>query len=571
MTDASRDVRIADLLLRWEEEREMGNDLPIDQLCAECPELRDEVEQKVEALKRMAWMSVDSEEPPLPEVVVGRYKVEHLLGQGGHGRVVLAFDTELERRVAIKIPYSPLAPLKEEARRIAKLRHDNIVAVHDVVEDDGQWFLVSDYIDGQSLADLIAAGPLEIEEAISLIATVAEALDYAHEQGFIHRDIKPANILIDANGKPFLTDFGIAVSSGDETTDNLGTVAYMSPEQIAVEKQLIGPRSDIYSLGVVLYECLTGKLPYQVDTPLMARESVLFRHQLPPSTWNGQVGKWLNRICLHCLSKHPEGRYESGKALAEALRSPDREPIELPSWLKTSGIFLCGAMATFLVSFVLNFEPQRPVEAEKPPTVIVENDALVFDGSYRIVTPVERFAPCTLEAWIMIEDYDNEHPRFIIGSDLAPRFGNSLGIIGAGLVAEYIPTDSQQGIIFSDATVPLNKWTHVAAVFGETETRLYLNGKHVVSGPATKQLGGTRFVIGCVGDTNPIDSFIGKVRSVRISEGERYSGDFEALPLDDSGDVVALYSSRVDGPQLTDLSRSENHGQVIPRASKAAP
>ena len=553
MTDTSRDDRIADLLLRWEEEREMGNDLSIDQLCAECPELRDEVEQKVEALKRMAWMSGDAEEPPLPEVIVGRYKVEHLLGQGGHGRVVLAFDTELERHVAIKSPHSPLAPLKDEARRIAKLRHDNIVAVHDVVEDDGQWFLVSDYIDGQSLADLIAAGPLEIEEAISLIATVAEALDYAHEQGFIHRDIKPANILIDTNGKPFLTDFGIAIS----------------PEQIAGEKQLIGPRSDIYSLGVVLYECLTGKLPYQVDTPLMARESVLFRHQLPPNTWNGQVGKYLNRICLHCLSKHPEGRYESGKALAEALRSPEREPFELPSWLKTSGVFLCGAMATLLVSFFLNFEPEMSVEAEKPPTVIVENDALVFDGSYQIVTPVERFAPCTLEAWIMIEDYD--HPRFIIGSDLAPRFGNSLGIIGAGLVAEYIPTDSQQGIIFSDATVPLKEWTHVAAVFGETETRLYLNGKHVVSGPATKQLGGTRFVIGCVGDTNPIDSFIGKVRSVRISEGERYSGDFEALPLDDSGDVVALYSSRVDGLQLTDLSRSENHGQVIPRASKAAP
>jgi len=107
MTDSSRDDRITDLLLRWEEEREMGDDLPIDQLCAQCPELRDDVEQKIEALKRMAWMSGDAEEPPLPEVIVGRYKVERLLGQGGHGRVVLAFDTEFERRVAIKIPHSP--------------------------------------------------------------------------------------------------------------------------------------------------------------------------------------------------------------------------------------------------------------------------------------------------------------------------------------------------------------------------------------------------------------------------------------------------------------------------------
>ncbi|MCD0463070.1 LamG-like jellyroll fold domain-containing protein [Roseiconus lacunae] len=239
------------------------------------------------------------------------------------------------------------------------------------------------------------------------------------------------------------------------------------------------------------------------------------------------------------------------------------EPFEWSTLLKTSGIFLCGAMATLLVSLLLNFEPERPVEAEKPPTVIVENDALVFDGSYRIITPVERFAPCTLEAWIMIEDYDNEQPRFIIGSDLAPRFGNSLGIIGAGLVAEYIPTDSQQGIIFSDATVPLNEWTHVAAVFGETETRLYLNGKHVVSGPSTKQLGGTRFVIGCVGDTNPIDSFIGKVRSVRIAEGERYSTEFSPEEtFENDTATLASYSNDVHEGRVLDISGNERHGHI---------
>lgn len=116
----------------------MGNDLSIDQLCAECPELRDEVEQKIEALKRMAWMSGDAEEPPLPEVIVGRYKVEHLLGQGGHGRVVLAFDTELERRVAIKIPHSPLVELKTEP-----FTHENLGQLNTYLN----WYAVNEQAD----------------------------------------------------------------------------------------------------------------------------------------------------------------------------------------------------------------------------------------------------------------------------------------------------------------------------------------------------------------------------------------------------------------------------------------
>ncbi|MEZ6126819.1 MAG: protein kinase [Planctomycetaceae bacterium] len=565
MIDASRDDRIADLLLRWEEEREKGNDVPIDQLCADCPELRDEVKQKIDALERMAWMSGDADEPPLPEVIAGRYKVERLLGQGGHGRVVLAFDTELERQVAIKIPHARLATLKEEARRIAKLRHDNIVAVHDVIEDDGQWFLVGAFIDGQSLAEIIANGPLEIEKATSLIATVAEALHHAHEQGFIHRDIKPANILIDADGRPFLTDFGIAVSSDEQSTDSLGTVAYMSPEQMAGEQQLIGPRSDIYSLGVVLYECLTGRLPYQVDTPLMARESVLFRHHLPPSVSNAKVGKWLNLICVRCLSKHPEGRYESAKVLAEALRSPKKEPFQMPSWLKMSGIFLCGSLATLLVLFALNLEPGRPVAVEKPISVVAENGALVFDGSHRIITPVESFAPCTLEAWFRTTGDRSE--QFIIGSDIPNFYGIGIGINNNTPIVETI-----RGGFDIPTPIKSGEWTHIAAVYGPDETTLFLNGKKIGVGPATTPPSRpTHFVIGNVGEEHSSLHFHGEIRSVRISRGERYSADFEPPQSfsQDSDDAphraVLIYDGSSVAPmadEVPDLSGHENDGVI---------
>ena len=227
----------------------------------------------------------------LPKILGGRYRVEGLIGDGGFGWVFKGYDPELQRPVAIKIPKprsgvtSDRADmLLEEARKIAKLRHPGIVSVHDVGKQDSSVFVVNDFIDGENLADRIARSKPSISETVELVAEVADALGFAHELGFVHRDIKPANILIDRQGKPLITDFGIAatideLARGRNITS--GTLPYMAPEQLADEVQLIDGRTDLYALGVVLYEMLTGRHPYQARTPTALREQILFRSPVP--------------------------------------------------------------------------------------------------------------------------------------------------------------------------------------------------------------------------------------------------------------------------------------------------
>ena len=183
------------------------------------------------------------------------------------------FDPELQRVVAIKVPRpdrisSPDQAQKflEEARKVAQLKHPGIVPVHDVGRDGDWFFIVSDFIDGENLAQRISRDRPGWEESARLVADVAEILQHAHQQGFIHRDIKPANILLDGQGRPYLTDFGIAISGDDQgrgTTDTAGTLRYMAPEQVAETVSQIDCRSDIYGLGVVLYELLTGQRPFR--------------------------------------------------------------------------------------------------------------------------------------------------------------------------------------------------------------------------------------------------------------------------------------------------------------------
>jgi serine/threonine protein kinase len=170
--------------------------------------------------------------------------------------------------------------LLDEARRVAKLRHSNIVAVFDVGRHNDQLFVVSEMIDGQTLADVIEIESLPPDVCLALTLAVATALQYAHEKGFVHRDIKPSNILIDQTGQPHVADFGIAATFDDLTTGrsgSAGTLAYMSPEQIAGENHLVDQRTDIYALGVVLYQMLTGQLPFKARTPLALREQILLR------------------------------------------------------------------------------------------------------------------------------------------------------------------------------------------------------------------------------------------------------------------------------------------------------
>lgn len=331
MTD---DEKLADLLLRWEEAFEQGQEISAEQLCPDCPDLVDKLARRIEALKALAWVKEPVREDAVaddpgegtlapPRTLADRYRLENLIGEGGFGQVWRAFDLDLHRPVAVKLPrpsrqFSPaeIDRFLSEARKVARLRHPGIVAVHDICRSGGAYFLVSDLIEGTDLATRLWQGPLPHDEAVRIVAEIARSLAYAHGQGFIHLDIKPANILLDPQGHPLVTDFGIAATEQEllqEPRRLLATLAYASPEQIS--EQRIDARSDIWSLGVVLYETLTGRLPFDDPNPVALREQI---GSSPPAPLLS-VPKGLERICRKCLAKNPADRYADAQQLADDL------------------------------------------------------------------------------------------------------------------------------------------------------------------------------------------------------------------------------------------------------------
>jgi tetratricopeptide (TPR) repeat protein len=262
---------------------------------------------------------------------VGAFEIREVLGRGAFGVVYRAIDTELNRVVAIKLAYSeetetdPAADrFLREARHASRLHHPGIVSVHQVGRADGRSYMVCEYVDGITLRDRIARGPLPAAEAARLVAQIADALDHAHSLGVIHRDIKPSNILIDREGRPRVADFGLARQTSAEATlrndgNPLGTPAYMSPEQARGEGQRVDVRSDVYSLGVVLYEMLTALVPFR-GSPRMVLAQVLDDDPRPPRRLVEAVPRDLETTCLKAMSKSPSDRYASAAAFAEDLR-----------------------------------------------------------------------------------------------------------------------------------------------------------------------------------------------------------------------------------------------------------
>jgi tetratricopeptide (TPR) repeat protein/predicted Ser/Thr protein kinase len=269
--------------------------------------------------------------PTLPEQF-GRYRILKQLGQGGMGAVYLAYDTQLDRQVALKVPHfsggnnaEALARFAREARAAAGLRHPNICPVYDVSETDGINFVTMAYIEGQSLADMIQGNRQLSRRAIAtVVRKLAAALEEAHRLGVIHRDLKPSNIMIDKRGEPIVMDFGLARRMDQEDTrltklgTLLGTPAYMAPEQIDGDPEAVGPASDMYALGVILYEMLTGRVPFQGSTTaVLAR--ILTTEPVPPSALRPRLDAEFEAICLKAMAKKPADRFASMGALAAVL------------------------------------------------------------------------------------------------------------------------------------------------------------------------------------------------------------------------------------------------------------
>ena len=263
-------------------------------------------------------------------LIKGRYRVGRRLGEGGMATVYLGHDLLLGRDVAIKSPRPQFsadpgfrARFEREARAAASLSHPNIIDVYDVGEDDGTPFIVMELVRGQSLKEIIAAdAPFHPDDVAELLEQIGGALDYAHARGYVHRDIKPGNILIDEHGRARLVDFGIAkgLADGDltEAGASLGTVGYLSPEQAA--GLMATPASDVYSVGVVAFEMLTGELPFAAETPV----GVAMRHVHDPAPRPSHVVPGLppqvDPIILRALAKDPTRRWGSAGAFARALR-----------------------------------------------------------------------------------------------------------------------------------------------------------------------------------------------------------------------------------------------------------
>jgi serine/threonine protein kinase len=316
-----------------------------EDVCRSCPELLPEIRQRWRQMCRIeAELDALFPTPPDPGTNtqpllhegatlprIPGYEVESVLGCGGMGVVFRARHLRLNRIVALKMAIagayaSPLerGRFQREAEAVAGLRHPNVVQIHDVGDSDGRPYFTMEFVEGGSLAEKLLGTPLPARQAAELLATLAGGVQAAHQSGIVHRDLKPANVLLTADGSPKITDFGLARRLEGEAGltragTAVGTPSYMAPEQARGKTDSVGPAADIYALGAILYELLSGRPPFRAETAAETVLQVISQDPVPPSRLNAKVPRDLETICLKCLHKEPRLRYDTAAALGEDI------------------------------------------------------------------------------------------------------------------------------------------------------------------------------------------------------------------------------------------------------------
>src|SRR5215471_13491111 len=278
------------------------------------------------------------------EVLGDRYQLEDPIGRGGMATIYRGRDVHMDRVVAVKVLreiYSTdpkfVTRFQREAKAASALQHPNIVQVYDYGQTNGNYFIVMELVEGTDLRRYLRSrGILDIDRAIIIAHDIALGLGAAHRRGIVHRDVKPQNVLVGRDASIKLTDFGIASVYKDINAERLtttgmtlGTVQYYAPEQ--AQGEIVSPAADVYALGIVMYEMLTGRPPFDGDTPVAVAMKHIQEPPEPPSTYNPSIAPGLERIILRCLEKDPRDRFRDGDALAYALDNFERRPSGRPA------------------------------------------------------------------------------------------------------------------------------------------------------------------------------------------------------------------------------------------------
>jgi serine/threonine protein kinase len=447
-----------------------------EEVCRDCPELLPEVRQRwqkfrlIDAQVEALFPGIQTRQgadalipglafADLPQVP--GYEVEAVLGQGGMGVVYKARHLALKRTVALKMlavghPHpAERARFRAEAEAVARLAHPNIVQIHEIGEADGRPFFALEYVAGGSLAERLAGQPLSPRDAARLVAALAEAMHLAHSRNLVHRDLKPGNVLlapdpvsggcepaVEGEGTggsrpplthfiPKITDFGLVrqmdADSG-QTFDGvvMGTPCYMAPEQAEGHAHAAGPAADVYALGAILYECLTGRPPFEGATPLETLEQVRSREPAAPSSLNRQAPRDLQTICLKCLRKQPERRYASAQELADDLgRFVRGEPVtarptgrleRVAKWMRRNPTVAClsalaalALVAGTVVSLLFGVEAHRKADALEKQTIQLQAQTRAAQDNARRAEENEKEVGRVLLSGLLIPIARNPH------------------------------------------------------------------------------------------------------------------------------------------------------------------